>query len=318
QGPLPAPNSGLGQTSVGPYSVDLRYLLSPQLHRMSNALLVGAGQSADGHPVAVFGPQVAYFAPEILHEMDIHGPGLDARGSSFPGTDIYVELGRGVDYAWSATSAGSDLVDERMERLCNMDGSAPSAKSTAYVFNGKCTPMYERTDREVAKPTPAAPQGGVITIQIERTVHGPVIGRTTAPDPATGKQIPVAISYQRSTWFDELSSAPAFLEWNDPDFIKGPRDFMSAAMKETGTFNWFYADAGHTAYFSSGRLPVRAAGVDPNFPSWGTGEWEWRGWLAAAGHPQAVDPGRGWMTNWNNKPAPQFSAADSNFAYGPV
>src|SRR5206468_11538895 len=26
----------------------------------------------------------------------------------------------------------------------------------------------------------------------------------------------------------------------------------------------------------------------------------------------------GFFTNWNNKPAPGFSAADSNFAYGPV
>ncbi len=57
--------------------------------------------------------------------------------------------------------------------------------------------MYERTDREVAGPTPAAPLGAVVTIQIERTVHGPVVGRTTAVDPATGRAVPVAVSAQR-------------------------------------------------------------------------------------------------------------------------
>src|SRR5207302_10646575 len=66
----------------------------------SNALVVSAARSASGHPLAVFGPQVAYFAPEILMEQDIHGPGIDAAGAAFPGVNTYVQLGHGRDYAW--------------------------------------------------------------------------------------------------------------------------------------------------------------------------------------------------------------------------
>ena len=62
---------------------------------MSNALVVGASHSADGHPLAVFGPQVSYFAPQILMQEDLHSPDYDAEGASFPGTGL-VELGRGV------------------------------------------------------------------------------------------------------------------------------------------------------------------------------------------------------------------------------
>jgi len=51
----------------------------------SNALIVGSQYSQSGHPLAVFGPQVAYFAPEILMEQDVHAPGYDARGVAFPG-----------------------------------------------------------------------------------------------------------------------------------------------------------------------------------------------------------------------------------------
>jgi acyl-homoserine lactone acylase PvdQ len=322
-GPIPAARPGLGQITVGPVSVDLSALLRTNAHA-SNALVVGRTLSTSGHPIAVFGPQTGYFAPEILHEIELHGPGLHARGAAFPGTEVFVELGRGVDYAWSATSASADIIDERLEKLCNPDGSPPTLSSTSYVFNGACVPMYERTDRQLAKPS-AGGTGAptVITIQIERTVHGPVVGRTTALDPATGQPIPVAVSLQRSTWFDELSATPAFLEWNDPDFIHGARDFLRAAAKETGTFNWFYVDATDIAYYQSGQLPIRAAGVDPSFPSWGTGAWEWQGFLLADGsgldpHPHAVNPPLGWMTNWNNKPAPGFSAADNNYAYGPV
>ncbi|MEA2300595.1 MAG: hypothetical protein QOE44_1130, partial [Solirubrobacteraceae bacterium] len=59
----------------------------------SNALLVAARHSASGHPLAVMGPQVGYFDPQILQEEDLHGPGLDARGAAISGLGLYVELG---------------------------------------------------------------------------------------------------------------------------------------------------------------------------------------------------------------------------------
>ena len=59
------------------------------------------------------------------------------------------------------------------------------------------------------------------------------------------------------------------------------------------SFNWFYADDKHIAYYSSGRLPVRAPGTDPALPTIGTGAYEWQGFLRAAQHPQAIDPPSG-------------------------
>src|SRR5205807_354268 len=56
----------------------------------------------------------------------------------------------------------------------------------------------------------------------------------------------------------------------------------------------------------------------PDLPSWGTGQWEWKGFLPASKHPQAVDPAKGWIDSWNNKPARDWRAADSKWAYGPV
>ena len=54
---------------------------------------------------------------------------------------VYVELGRGQDYAWSATSAGQDIVDTYAVDLCNADGSAPTIDSTGYMYAGKCQEM---------------------------------------------------------------------------------------------------------------------------------------------------------------------------------
>ena len=49
-------------------------------HMASNFLLVGHGKSADGHPLAVMGPQLGYFYPEIVMQADMHGGGIDAQG----------------------------------------------------------------------------------------------------------------------------------------------------------------------------------------------------------------------------------------------
>jgi acyl-homoserine lactone acylase PvdQ len=109
--------------------------------QMSNALLVGARRSANGRPLFVMGPQVGYYYPGFLMELDLHGGGIDARGVAFPGVSQYVLLGRGSDFSFSATSADGDVVDQFLEQLCNSDGSPATAASTSYVYKGKCRPM---------------------------------------------------------------------------------------------------------------------------------------------------------------------------------
>ena len=89
---------------------------------------------------ACSGPQVGYYQPQILMEMDLHGPGIDARGATFPGVGLYVLLGHGRDYAWSATTATSDNVDTFAEVLCQDDFH--------YRYKGQCLAMekLERTN----------------------------------------------------------------------------------------------------------------------------------------------------------------------------
>ncbi|GDY32869.1 penicillin acylase family protein [Gandjariella thermophila] len=286
-------------------------LLAMPAH-MSNALLVDAAHSADGHPIAVFGPQVSYFAPGILVQEDLHSPDYAAEGASFPGTGL-VELGRGEDYAWSATSAGSDLTDQRLERICDPAGGTPPARGTYYEFDGQCLPMTHETFHETAVPKPGgAGAPAVIDHDIYLTRHGVVQGWTTAED---GK--PTAVVNQRTTYQHEVDSVIGFLRWAQPAQTHDAASWMAGAAQINYTFNWFYVDAHDIAYYSSGMLPIRSD-VDPNLPTWGTGSAEWQGFLAADAHPHEVDPPSGYFVNWNNKPAPRFSAADNQYGYGPV
>ncbi len=62
--------------------------------KASNFLLVGANRTRSHHPVAVMGPQLGYFYPEIVFQADLHGPGVDASGIVAP-ISPYVFIGRG-------------------------------------------------------------------------------------------------------------------------------------------------------------------------------------------------------------------------------
>jgi acyl-homoserine lactone acylase PvdQ len=292
---------------LGPIPLDL----NP--NGMSNALLVSAKESASGHPTVVFGPQTGYFTPQLLTEVDLHGPGVEARGVSFAGTQLIVELGRGRDYAWSATSASGDNTDQVFDVLCNTDGSPPTVNSTAYLADGTCVPMEIREHQEIAKPS-AGGQGApqVVRLTVMRTRHGIVQLRTTAG----GK--PVAVVNHRVTYSHELDSGIGFMRVNDPTYVHDATGFMHAFDGVDYTFNWFYADDTDIAYYESGLLPLRDPRVDPDLPTWGTGEYEWQGWLPFDAHPHAINPPAGFMANWNNKPAPGFAAADNEWGYGAV
>jgi acyl-homoserine lactone acylase PvdQ len=270
--------------------------------QMSNALVVGASHSASGHPVAVFGPQVSYFAPGILMQEDLHSPSYAAEGASFPGTG-FVELGRGADYAWSATSAGTDITDQRLELICNPNGGPAPATGTFYLFHGKCVPMVNEHFADVTG----------LSHTIHLTVHGVVQGWTTARH---GK--PVAVVSQRSTYGHDVDSVIGFLRWGEPALSHDAKSWMTGASKIDYTFNWFYADNRDIAYYVSGLDPVRPSFVDPNLPTWGTGGAEWRGFLPSSRHVHEINPPQGFFDSWNNKPAPLFSASDGQYGYGPV
>jgi acyl-homoserine lactone acylase PvdQ len=304
------PNCDL--THPNPTALSIINGLDSMPSHMSNALVVNADHGAHGHPVAVFGPQVSYYTPQILSQLDLHSAHYAAEGASFPGTG-FVELGRGTDYAWSATSSGSDVIDQRLEQVCNPTGGAPAATGAYYLYQGHCLAMTVEHFKEVALPKPSALGAPtVLDHVIYLTRHGIVQGWTTA----NGK--PVAIVTQRSTYNHDVDSAIGFLRWGEPALTHDVTSWMTGAAQIQYTFNWFYVDDRDTGYYVSGKDPVRPSNVDPSLPTWGTGISEWQGFLPAAQHVQEINPPTGYFVSWNNKPAPQFAAADDQYGYGQV
>ncbi|SFF20272.1 penicillin acylase family protein [Streptomyces mirabilis] len=270
---------------------------------MSNALVVSGKYTASGHPIAVFGPQTGYFAPQLLMLQEIQGPGLSARGASFAGLSMYVELGRGQDYSWSATTSGQDIIDTYAVELCQDDYH--------YLYHGTCTAMDKVERTNSWKPTTAdGTAAGSYRMQVYRTKYGPVEYRATVG----GKK--VAYTTLRSSYMHEADSIIGFQMLNDPDYVKSPGTFQSAVQHINYTFNWFYADSSHTAYYNSGDNPVRAAGVDAEFPVWAQAAYEWQNWdpttntssyTPPSAHPNSID--QDYYISWNNKQAKDYTTA---------
>jgi acyl-homoserine lactone acylase PvdQ len=297
---------------LGEIGAALRRALRGSGHA-SNWELVAARNSRTGHPIGVLGPQVGYYVPQILMEVDLHGPGIDARGATFPGIGLYVLLGHGRDYAWSATAAGTDNIDTFAEVLCR--------DAFHYRYKGRCLAMEKLVRQNSWRPsqvddTPA----GSETLTAYRTEHGIVFARGTVK----GRRVAFVLS--RSTYFHEADSAVFFSRINDPRFMRsGPKAFFAAAKFMNFTFNWAYLDSRHIAYQLTGWHPQRARGTSPDFPILGTGQYDWKGydprdhvadWTPFARLPHAVGPD--YLVSWNNKQAPGWAAADDQYGYGPV
>jgi len=294
----------------------------------SNALLVTKRLSASGRPLAVFGPQVGYWSPEILFEIDLHGPGLQARGAAFPGISMYVLIGRGDGYGYSATSASGDQVDIRAVELCEPGPGIPTLNSTHYLrFDGACVPIHTRPDTWFAKPSAGGPGPDVaVTIITERVQLAGIPGTeglrygnwgiVQSRGEVDGQ--PTLFVRQRVSYGGEVDSAVTYVEIMDPARINGPADFQRAFGRFNFTFNWFYIDGKDIAYQLGGAHPIRARGTDLDLPVWDGQPWRWQELLSFEDTPKEIARDKKYITSWNNKQALGFRAADDNWGFAAV
>ena len=254
----------------------------------SNWIGVRADQTKDGHPIIVAGPQTGYFVPQLLWEASVVSHGgtpfeIAAHGITTVNLP-YIVIGHGLDFGWSATSAESDLIDTRVSKMCNTDGSPASRDdkngdgfpdADGYIFKSKCVKFYRRVDHWIANPTVASialggpAQGENVTRYILRTHYGPVTAT------ALYKGEPVAISEQRSTFFGDVDTTAPFALLTTTGLKMNNKIFKQLFNSMTSTFNWIYADNHDLAYIQSGLYPIRHPGQQPELPVWGDGNFEW-------------------------------------------
>jgi penicillin G amidase len=299
--PQPAVPSG----ATVPTSADPAAVARQALEEWRRALSGGSwgaaiapSRTADGSTLLVSEPQLGY-DPTLLVELEVHGGGYDARGTTVPGLPV-VGIGYGERTAWALTTGNSKTIDSFVVEVRDADGVLE------YRHDGVWKPAECRTEevryRAAVQGVPVPGDVFVESVEACRTVHGPIV----ALDLDAG----LARSLQYAMWLREVDTIEGVLDWNRVDDLAG---FTAAMRKVTWNENTLYADAdGNIAYWHPGLHHVRDERTDLRLPIPGTGEFDHEGFLPFEQLPQSVNPAQGWLVNWNNKPAHGWLDGEGN------
>jgi len=249
------------------------------------------------HHTATFwnGPQLGFQIPELFIEMELHGPGLDVRGTTAPGVPV-IGIGHNKHVAWGLTSGLTDDDDLYAEQLAGPE---------SYFFKGQRLDMSCRTETIKYQSPPSDLLGGTLPgsgqqkVRLCRTVHGPVQAR--------GGDVAYARRY--AIWGHEVGTLRGLADVNAARSVK---QVNRAAAELTWNENLMAADdRGHIGYWHPGLLQIKPRSWDERFPYPGTGGAEWRGFLKPRQRPHAIDPKQGFLFNWNNMPSVGWTQGDA-------
>ncbi|MCS3918722.1 penicillin acylase family protein [Fervidibacter sacchari] len=253
----------------------------------SYAMVVAPKKSATGNPLLVGGPQMATGTPSIAYEIALYCPKFKVRGMTFPGIPI-VLIGMNRYLAWTTTSGAGDNVDIFVEHLSK-------ESKYRYMHNGEWRPMERRIELIFVKG-----KDEPVQVEVCRTVHGVVL--------SWDEKAGIAYARAKAYWGKELGALRAIYAFHKATNIK---EFAEACRYIATSHNFFVATKdGDIGFWFCGRYPVRAEGIDPRFPTPGTGEFDWKGFVPFEKLPQQLNPPQGFFANWNNKPAPWWDNGD--------
>ncbi len=243
----------------------------------------------DAEALLISAPQLGYTYPSLLVELEIHGAGIDARGSSVPGLPT-VGIGYNNDIAWALTTGYSKTIDSFIEELDAVGGKN-------YRHNGETRAMDCRDEviryRHAESGLPASPALLEITHEVCRTVHGPVVSWSA--------EKPLARSVKYAMYNREIDTIEGIFRWNR---ARNFEDFVAGTRQVTWNENVGYAGAdGHIAYFHPGIHWYRSLQSDQRLPKPGTGSHDDGAQIPFEELPHVIDPKQGFIANWNNKPA---------------
>jgi penicillin amidase len=271
-------------------------------HPGSNAWAVSPSRSSTGGSLLWGAPQVSYYVPQVIDEIELVGGLTHARGMSVPGAGPAVVIGYTPHLTWSITTAQDDQVDTYIDQVRTLD----NGQSYQYFWRGAWHPVEQRTETirtRTAAPGPLPAPPVVYTTRTTtfyRTMHGPPGAETPCTVEYIDKAGGVAYCKARAFWGTELKTGLAVVGLAQATNLAQ----ADAALRQGVVgFNFMYADIeGHIAYWHTGQIPVRVAGHDPRLPAPGDGSFDWTGYLDPLLWPHVVDPAQGFIASWNNKP----------------
>jgi len=251
----------------------------------SYCTVVGPSRSATGRPLLLSGPQMGHTTPAIIHETSMSAPGLSISGIDVPGVPG-IAVGMTPNFAWGLTTGAADTEDIFYFATEGTD---------SYRYGSEVKPLTKITNTFKVKG------GSDQTVVQQRTIFGPVVLSSTGSH--------VVFARRSSFWNQELKSLEAFVNVYQ---ARTPDEIETAMKAASMNFNFFYATPkGDIGYRYLGRMPIRAEGLDPRFPTPAEPQYDWKGMVPQDQMPHVRNPKSGLLANWNNKPATWWPNLDT-------
>lgn len=251
---------------------------------------IAPSHSASGSAILVGSPQMGFSVPQVGHEIHYSSADLNVIGMGIAGIPG-VLIGHNDYIAWTMTSGVTDMRDIFIEKLNTQNKSQ-------YLHKGKYHDLQQRT--EVIKVKGEEPR----TINIVRTLHGPVVGSDIRPIEKANELYAVASSYVGN----EIKTFEAVYGFNR---ARNLGEFSKLAERIYTSHNYVAISIdGDIGYWHCGRPPVRARGHNPRLPVLGTGEYDWQGLMPLSDMPHMINPRQGYIVNWNTKPVSSWNHGD--------
>ncbi len=253
----------------------------------SYAMLVSSKKSAIGVPILLSAPQMGFQTPSIIRQISIDCPEYQAVGMSLPGVPGIL-IGHSPKIAWGMTSGVADTDDIFFVKL-------NPENSKEYEFHGKWKPF------DLAVTVISVKDAGTVNAQREMSEFGPVVIKSVG----TG----VAYVRKSTLWQKEVFGIEQILRMPN---CSSMNEIQAIAKQLDVSFNLFAAtNQGDIGWFFCGAIPDRSPGVDYRFPTPADGKHNWLGIISKEKMPYVINPGSGYITNWNNKPVSWWPNMDT-------
>ena len=250
----------------------------------SYCVAINKSRSASGNPMLLSGPQMGFTIPSVVHEMSIHVPGVDVAGMDVPGIPGIL-IGATPDAAWGLTTGVADTEDIYLFKTLE-DGYKVDNVNKKTTLTGYDIPVKGEATQKVVR---------------KDTEYGPIVYEV--------KPKFTAFARKRVYAGRELQSYEAVAGlWT----TKTKKEFDASTKRATMNFNCFIAlKSGDIGWRYLGEVPMRSADFDPRFPLPATKAADWKGVIPFEQMPNVWNPKRGWIGNWNNKPASWWPNLDT-------